>query len=799
MPKPLSFLSDFQEDPSGIMGTGMTLLTDAVAAGQAGEEHKSAAKGQAIGGTAGAVLGSFVPGGTMIGQQLGSAIGKMIGGAKDNNRMMNKSADANRRLMYSQGNSYNANPFGYMEEGGAVPYADGTGAQELQALPSAEEIPQQQPTRINIERGEIMVSADGKILQEFTNPNSYFPHNKEKRWMEPVGNFVTLPEGAVIIPKKHAQTYKEGDKITQRSLLMNIIKDQANDPARNIMMADGGVTGDPTKPKGPDDPTVKSMRTESDARDFRDPYYEASATLSYYKDQLNQRLRDKNPENYDKYFSGFKGAMTAEGVKNPMQARREYVQKADYNDYLSPEEVKGTLGEHYNNYLNSIKAVNAYNVAQGQEPLYGNIEGEGPLENLNYGRRFASMQVTPSVTNSIEGTGRSYTRNYSYDPEKGISYTESGDMSAQPSYLRPKQPSGQAPVNVAKMADGGITGKLPKGPTDDELNRFTLAGLGEDLPVPSAIIDPVTDAMRKGIIADPRAGMNGEAAAYAPTTMNSAGVDNSTAAGATGRQLDWGAVGKRALAFLPGALQAAQANQGDPHLKPVYNHGFNKAKASIEQLPTDFNIQDQIADVDQQLAAGLEAISSANTPSARAEAQNMVATAAKAKGGIRANASRVKAEAVTNKLAKLAGLDVQQGEDLQREGIRYQTEQRMNDASRRNIQNNAASEAYQNFSLIENENQQIEMLNSMSKFVDIDPVAMNKIKEDPGARNYVTNYVMEKVNAGVDIGQATQEAVANVEAGKHKGKTITVDKTQRKTTGTGFPKENTTSRTVIRK
>ena len=173
----------------------------------------------------------------------------------------------------------------------------------------------------------------------------------------------------------------------------------------------------------------------------QEKYYQSSAKLSYYKDQLNQQLKAKNPKGYQDFFKGLVDLRRS----GDSTGAEKYVQESQWNDYLSPKEVKTALGDKYQDYLDSIQQVNSYNVAQGRQPLYGTVEGENDLTKLNYGRRFASLMVTPSYSASNKTRGTSYNRSYSYDPKTGtVDYTEQGDVNLRPSTL-----------SVRKMAEGG--------------------------------------------------------------------------------------------------------------------------------------------------------------------------------------------------------------------------------------------------------------------------------------------------------------------------------------------------------
>lgn len=177
-------------------------------------------------------------------------------------------------------------------------------------------------------------------------------------------------------------------------------------------------------------------------------YYKTSATLAYYKEKLNEKLKAKNPELYGDYF---KGLQQARGTGNQQNAQK-YVQEAAYNEYLSPEEVKKTLGsdQDYQRYLESLKSVNTYNVKQGQQPLYGNVEGQSnDPSQLNYGRRFASLQVTPSFAKTVktDKDDKKYSRNYKYNPQTSqVDFTETGDVSLRPEGFSAPGQQQQQPV-----------------------------------------------------------------------------------------------------------------------------------------------------------------------------------------------------------------------------------------------------------------------------------------------------------------------------------------------------------------
>jgi hypothetical protein len=93
----------------------------------------------------------------------------------------------------------------------------------------------QEPEKVtvNIERGELLVDPNTThIIQKFDNPNRFEPHNKNK-YKEPHGNFVEVEEGLVVVPKKMAGRYERGNKLTRRSIVLEIMKQQEQNPEQN--------------------------------------------------------------------------------------------------------------------------------------------------------------------------------------------------------------------------------------------------------------------------------------------------------------------------------------------------------------------------------------------------------------------------------------------------------------------------------------------------------------------------------------------------------------------------------------
>ncbi len=230
-----------------LVGAGVGAATNIVSAFSGGT-HSGAEKGKAIGSAIGTVadVATF---GLPIFSTIGGAIGGLIGGGSDNREnakrnQVNQLALASKKniLVQSNDQKYGSNFYG--EDGGQVMDMNVNYMDEPQQAPP--------PVKANIEKGEISVDPEGKVLRDFKNPNRFSSHNKNP-YKEPSGNFIDLNQGEIIIPKKFAKTYKDGDDITKKSILRTILEQQKDNPAQNLPasqqedlhMADGGLAYKP--------------------------------------------------------------------------------------------------------------------------------------------------------------------------------------------------------------------------------------------------------------------------------------------------------------------------------------------------------------------------------------------------------------------------------------------------------------------------------------------------------------------------------------------------------------------------
>lgn len=140
--------------------------------------------------------------------------------------------------------------------------------------------------------------------------------------------------------------------------------------------------------------------------------YKLSAVVQSAKEILNPVLRSKDPKAYDAWQANRlealrKGTVRQYDIDNPLSI------------YLTPNEVKKELSKHrkdyYEDYIGAVKGLSEYS-GLGRESYIGGIEGEKPVESLNYGYRFATAPVNLGV-GVKDRPGESFT--YSYDPKTG--------------------------------------------------------------------------------------------------------------------------------------------------------------------------------------------------------------------------------------------------------------------------------------------------------------------------------------------------------------------------------------------
>jgi uncharacterized membrane protein len=120
----------------------------------------------------------------------------------------------------------------------------------------------EQPTMVDIELGEILVDPISlDIVREYSNKNRYKPHAKNSMH-EPVGNFTVMKPNQIVISKKYAERYKNGDSLSRKSIIMEILKNQRNEgtpmvsaPGGNVPQAKGGYSRGP----GPSAVALKSL------------------------------------------------------------------------------------------------------------------------------------------------------------------------------------------------------------------------------------------------------------------------------------------------------------------------------------------------------------------------------------------------------------------------------------------------------------------------------------------------------------------------------------------------------------
>lgn len=116
---------------------------------------------------------------------------------------------------------------------------------------------QDEKETIDIELGEILIDPVSlEILREYDNENRFKRHAKNPQF-ESVGNFTTIEKGQVVISRKYAEKFKKGDSLTRKSIVLQILKEQRNNPqpmvsapGESVEQAAGGMIVGGPGPKG---------------------------------------------------------------------------------------------------------------------------------------------------------------------------------------------------------------------------------------------------------------------------------------------------------------------------------------------------------------------------------------------------------------------------------------------------------------------------------------------------------------------------------------------------------------------
>ena len=163
-------------------------------------------------------------------------------------------------------------------------------------------------------------------------------------------------------------------------------------------------------------------------------YYEASAIMDYMKNKLGKSLESKDPEEYASFHKGLAMArLNSKSSEDYIKSREKYIQDSKYDKYIDTDELKKTLSpKEFQDYTKAASVL----LKNSPRNVKGEKESGDSLPDLKYGRRLHTFPTTSSVTARNENDlSRKYSRDYSYSPDKGVTYKESGDISLKPSYI----------------------------------------------------------------------------------------------------------------------------------------------------------------------------------------------------------------------------------------------------------------------------------------------------------------------------------------------------------------------------
>lgn len=357
------------------------------------------AKGSAIGGGIGAGLGAALggPAGAAIGKALGNTVGQLIGGAKDK-RLATERMSSTMNRKYGQLNlAYNANPYGtgstfYAEDGLVLP---GVGDK----------------VQVNIEKDELLVDPSKmEVLQSFDSKR-YKRHAKDKNQEHP-GNFIEMDASHVIIPRKKAKLFAEGDRITRRSIIAQIMEDQENNGVEvndeSIYAEDGVVPSayrkiQPTKYEKPE--IIAKRKANSKPPKFMDTFDKNFGFASITPNMSDPDEVKKQQEFLNTKINSRKGGipLKVDGDNGPLT--QAAIKKYGYMPYqgkaVTPSKIAGTKGNGWNpSQNNSIVSFDENGQMVGNTVLPGLTDNEVYLAEADQNQKAANAVFNSAFANT---------------------------------------------------------------------------------------------------------------------------------------------------------------------------------------------------------------------------------------------------------------------------------------------------------------------------------------------------------------------------------------------------------------
>jgi hypothetical protein len=159
-----------------------------------------------------------------------------------------------------------------------------------------------------------------------------------------------------------------------------------------------------------------------------DERYKAGAVFGTLKAKLQDALRAKDPEKYDAYMNGYL-KIRDEGVsllkagkideyKNKMKELTNYGEKGQLDTYLTPEEMKKTLGKDYEPFIKSAGTVmkTGYDVTKTTN-VVGEKETPESVNEINFGKRFLIQPSSAGEEATTTSGKKLYAKFYKYNPQ----------------------------------------------------------------------------------------------------------------------------------------------------------------------------------------------------------------------------------------------------------------------------------------------------------------------------------------------------------------------------------------------
>lgn len=491
---------------------------------------------------------------------------------------------------------------------------------------------------INIEKGEIGINFDGKVVEDYTD-NRFSPHSVHGK--DPANNIIATTAD-FIIPKKYAKQYKEGDDITRRSIVRNVAK-EAGSPT--YVNKKGGLV--PKYEGGGGTPQSKSEKVEyanwlakqrpdmpmDTVAKYANAHFDSLAsptgTQPFIMDTDGKMLT--YPE-----FYGTRSARMKAGEKGVSVGEWTKLRDEALKSYYSPKMKKGGMVPKYGEggpiKLPNGRELNLEDISKKGDKWYF-VNTAGNTEEITHPKTitFLNKQLVSDANGKLSvrdvsswgpgSNGKSFAesnmptkRDYTYEPsvvdtplgdnDVPVGFKDYTDQSQSSFTEALNTGAGTASTEVAPTVGGGTKQPSTLPPVYSDPVGFTRSSL---LDANNPDIPKFEKSARQNdiesFIAGTNQGKDASQIAGDLTTIGNAGLPTNEASNSTveplvggGTKFGAGAIGNALLSYAPSLFNAITAFQPVAKFNPIYNPNEGQALDILSKRQIDDEaIQNQIS------------------------------------------------------------------------------------------------------------------------------------------------------------------------------------------------------------